>query len=147
MMVVSKNMELQGFNMCVCVCIFWCALRHGIKSASCLLVIQMDIGFAQLLARKKLLDPRQYQRYSGSLEFFGGPSPLLAEDQHEVLLTNHAVLRTFMLRKMEVNAMMLEDKDSFIMRGRWHADERCNVLSCTLHNTWKTMKCAGMFLF
>ena len=52
-----------------------------------------------------------------------------------------------MLRKMEVNAMMLEDKDSFIMRGRWHADERSNVLSCTLHNTWKTMKCVGMFLF
>ena len=126
---------------------FLCALRHGIKSASCLLVIQMDIGFAQLLARKKLLDPRQYQRYSGSLEFFGRPSPLSAEDQHEVLLTNHAVLRTFMLRKMEVNAMMSEDKDSCIMRGRWHADKKSNVLSWTLHSIWKTMQCAGFVLF
>ncbi len=116
------------------------------RSASCLLV-RMDLGFAQLLARNRLLDLRQYQRYSGSLEFFGGPSPLSAEDQYEVLLTNHAALRTFMLGKTEVNAMMLEDKDSFIMRGRWHADKKSNVLSWTLHSIRKTMQCAGIFWF
>ncbi len=70
-----------------------------------------------------------------------------AEDQYEVLLTNHAALRTFMLGKTEVNAMMLEDKDSFIMRGRWHADKKSNVLSWTLHSIRKTMQCAGIVWF